>query len=286
MGNLLVWFGVLRYLGFFRTYNVLILTMKRAAPNVMRFLICAILIYAGFTFCGWLILGPYHIKVRLIRLYLSSTILIDGVFLFQFATLSTTSECLFALINGDDMFATFAGMSAKSSLLWWFCRFYLYTFISLFIYVVLSLFIALIMDAYETIKLYYQEGFPRSPLQDFITGPSFPSSGEGRDSREGEEDVSDSNQQQHLNHLILGLISSSEDGGGGGPPSPPYSINCCGHGGGSIHSQPHPHLGRAALSRQSSSNELTAGSILDTIVETICGCNTSINPEPVPPVER
>ena len=27
-GNLLVWFGLLRYLGFFKTYNVLILTMK------------------------------------------------------------------------------------------------------------------------------------------------------------------------------------------------------------------------------------------------------------------
>lgn len=68
------------------------------------------------------------------------------------------------------MFATFASMSNKSALLWWFCRFYLYSFISLFIYVVLSLFIALIMDAYETIKLYYTEGFPSSPLQDFING--------------------------------------------------------------------------------------------------------------------
>jgi hypothetical protein len=89
----------------------------------------------------------------------------------KFNSISTTSECLFALINGDDMFATFAGMSSKSALLWWFCRFYLYTFISLFIYVVLSLFIALIMDAYETIKLYYTEGFPRTALQEFVQGP-------------------------------------------------------------------------------------------------------------------
>lgn len=51
------------------------------------------------------------------------------------------------------MFATFAGLSARSQLVWWFSRFYLYSFISLFIYVVLSLFIALIMDAYETIKV-------------------------------------------------------------------------------------------------------------------------------------
>nr|MBE5724889.1 transient receptor potential cation channel, mucolipin ortholog [Cucujiformia] len=85
LGNLLVWFGVLRYLGFFKTYNVVILTLEKAAPQVARFLLCAALIYAGFTFCGWLVLGPYHIKFR---------------------SLSTTAECLFSLINGDDMFAT------------------------------------------------------------------------------------------------------------------------------------------------------------------------------------
>ncbi|XP_046434419.1 mucolipin-3-like [Neodiprion fabricii] len=146
-GNLLVWFGVLRYLGFFKTYNVVILTLKKAAPKVARFLICAILIYAGFTFCGWLILGPYHLKFR---------------------SLATTSECLFALINGDDMFATFSIMSFKSPMLWWYSRIYLYTFISLYIYVVLSLFISVIMDAYDTIKLYYRDGFPKSDLQSFV----------------------------------------------------------------------------------------------------------------------
>jgi len=147
VGNLLVWFGVLRYLGFFRTYNVVILTLKKALPHIWRFLLCALLLYAGFTFCGWLILGPYHIKFR---------------------SLSTTSECLFALINGDDMFATFSIMSDKSMVLWWFCRIYLYTFISLYIYVVLSLFISVIMDSYDTIKKYYNEGFPQSDLRKFM----------------------------------------------------------------------------------------------------------------------
>lgn len=133
------------------------------------------------------------------------------------------------------MFATFASMSSKSALLWWFCRFYLYTFISLFIYVVLSLFIALIMDAYETIKLYYTNGFPRSMLEEFVCGADI------------------SNQQS----------------------SPAYSTP--------DNSQSHiPH----ALSRQQSvASEMgrrmsvtTAGGLLDTIVETICGCNTP-NPD-------
>lgn len=147
LGNLLVWFGVLRYLGFFKTYNVVILTLKRAAPKISRFLLCALLIYAGFTFCGWLVLGPYHIKFR---------------------SLATTSECLFALINGDDMFATFTTMSSKSDMLWWFSRIYLYSFISLYIYVVLSLFISVIMDAYDTIKKYYKDGFPVNDLRQFM----------------------------------------------------------------------------------------------------------------------
>ncbi|XP_021924112.1 mucolipin-3-like isoform X2 [Zootermopsis nevadensis] len=146
-GNLLVWFGVLRYLGFFKTYNVVILTLKKAAPKVARFLLCALLIYAGFTFCGWLILGPYHMKFR---------------------SLASTSECLFALINGDDMYATFSIMSFKSPMLWWYSRIYLYCFICLYIYVVISLFISVIMDAYDTIKLYYKSGFPKSDLRVFV----------------------------------------------------------------------------------------------------------------------
>lgn len=72
---------------------------------------------------------------------------------FQFRSLSMVSECLFSLINGDDMFVTFAAMQQNSYLVWLFSQIYLYTFISLFIYMVLSLFIALITGSYETIKV-------------------------------------------------------------------------------------------------------------------------------------
>lgn len=63
------------------------------------------------------------------------------------------TECLFSLINGDDMYATFLNMRSKSYMVWLFSRVYLYSFISLFIYMVLSLFIAVITDTYETIKV-------------------------------------------------------------------------------------------------------------------------------------
>lgn len=74
-------------------------------------------------------------------------------FVLQFRTLNTVSECLFSLINGDDMFPTFKDMNQKSSLVWVFSRIYLYSFVSLFIYMILSLFITIITDTYTTIKV-------------------------------------------------------------------------------------------------------------------------------------
>ncbi|XP_032382386.1 mucolipin-2 [Etheostoma spectabile] len=145
--TLLVWVGVIRYLGYFQKYNVLILTMKAAFPKVLRFCCCAGMIYLGYTFCGWIVLGPYHEK---------------------FEGLSRVAECLFSLLNGDDMFTTFAQLKDKNTLVWLFSRAYLYSFISLFIYMVLSLFIALITDSYETIKRFQKDGFPLTDLQKFL----------------------------------------------------------------------------------------------------------------------
>ncbi|KAF7202356.1 mucolipin-2 isoform X1 [Nothobranchius furzeri] len=145
--TLLVWVGVIRYLGYFQKYNVLILTLKAAFPKVLRFCCCAGMIYLGYTFCGWIVLGPYHEK---------------------FEGLSRVAECLFSLLNGDDMFTTFAQLKDTNTLVWLFSRAYLYSFISLFIYMVLSLFIALITDSYETIKNYQRDGFPLTDLQKFL----------------------------------------------------------------------------------------------------------------------
>ncbi|XP_026201740.1 mucolipin-3 isoform X2 [Anabas testudineus] len=147
-GTMFVWIGVLRYMGFFRKYNILILTLRAAFPNVIRFICCAGIIYLSYCFCGWIVLGPYHEKFR---------------------TLNTVSECLFSLVNGDDMFPTFENMKQKSSLVWIFSRVYLYTFVSLFIYMILSLFITIITDTYDTIKQQQESGLPTSELQKFLS---------------------------------------------------------------------------------------------------------------------
>ncbi|KAF7689504.1 mucolipin-1a [Silurus meridionalis] len=158
--TLLVWVGVIRYFSFFQKYNILIVTLRAAFPNVIRFSCCVAVIYLGYCFCGWIVLGPYHVKFR---------------------SMSMVSECLFSLINGDDMFVTFSGMQESSLLVWIFSQLYLYTFISLFIYMVLSLFIALITGAYETIKHQTQEPLHITDLHAFIAEcKDTPSSGKFR----------------------------------------------------------------------------------------------------------
>ncbi|KAL3066844.1 hypothetical protein OYC64_016735 [Pagothenia borchgrevinki] len=147
ISTLMVWVGVIRYLTFFQKYNILIVTLRAAFPNVIRFCCCVAVIYLGYCFCGWIVLGPYHVKFR---------------------SLSMVSECLFSLINGDDMFVTFSEMQESSTLVWLFSQVYLYTFISLFIYMVLSLFIALITGAYETIKHQTQGPVHITDLHAFI----------------------------------------------------------------------------------------------------------------------
>lgn len=73
--------------------------------------------------------------------------------IFQFRTLGKSSEALFSLLNGDDMFATFFTINDTNTIVKIFGTVYIYVFVSLFIYVVLSLFIAIIMDAYEVIRV-------------------------------------------------------------------------------------------------------------------------------------
>ncbi|XP_061831644.1 mucolipin-3 [Nerophis lumbriciformis] len=148
LGTMFVWIGVIRYMGYFRKYNILILTLRAAFPNVIRFICCAGIVYLSYCLCGWIVLGPYHEKFR---------------------TLNTVSECLFSLINGDDMFPTFKNMKQKSNLIWIFSRVYLYTFVSLFIYMILSLFITIITDTYDTIKQQQQSGIPTSELHRFLS---------------------------------------------------------------------------------------------------------------------
>jgi mucolipin 3 len=45
LGNLLSWSGLLRYLSFFKKYNLLIVTLRKSFVHVLRFMLCTTLIY-------------------------------------------------------------------------------------------------------------------------------------------------------------------------------------------------------------------------------------------------
>ena len=57
------WCGILRFLSYFDKYNMLLLTLRLAMPSVLRFIVCAGILYIAFLLCGWLVMGPYHPKV-------------------------------------------------------------------------------------------------------------------------------------------------------------------------------------------------------------------------------
>ncbi|XP_034159286.2 mucolipin-3 isoform X1 [Pangasianodon hypophthalmus] len=145
--TLSAWIGVLRYLGFFQKYNILILTMRAALPSALRFSLCAVMIYISYCFCGWIVLGPHHENFR---------------------SFHTAAYCLLSMINGDEIYSTFTKLRERSTLVWIFSRFYIYSFVSIFTYMVLSLFIAIITDTYELIKKQQQDGEVFSDLQKFI----------------------------------------------------------------------------------------------------------------------
>ncbi|XP_067308378.1 mucolipin-3 isoform X2 [Pseudorasbora parva] len=146
--TMLVWVGVMRYLSFFQKYYILILTLQAALPNAIRFSICAVMIYLSYCFCGWIVLGPHHENFR---------------------TFNMVADCLFSMINGDEVYSTFKKLRDKTYVVWLFSRMYIYSFISLFTFMVLSLFIAIITDTYETIKHFQKRGAPLSELQAFLT---------------------------------------------------------------------------------------------------------------------
>lgn len=148
---LLVWIGLLRFLGYSKKYNVLLVTLKAATPSVLRFFVCVSLLFVGFMLCGWIVLGPFHPK---------------------FKTLTITAECLYSIVNGDDLFNTYAKIKEMKTptITWIFSKIYLYIFIALFIYVVLSLFIGIIGDTYERLK--DMGHLPETKVEKFLHEPA------------------------------------------------------------------------------------------------------------------
>lgn len=144
---MLVWLGVIRYLGFFAKYNVsspseptriillpwlksreilmppllpqlLILTLQAALPNVIRFCCCAAMIYLGYCFCGWIVLGPYHDKVLTDNFILTVLSVPNGSYFYDYYFLLI---CIFVCVQVGLELTYVAKMTLTS----WSCCLYL-----------------------------------------------------------------------------------------------------------------------------------------------------------------
>ena len=98
--------------------------------------------------------------------YTSSNNVECDILRLQFSTVMKASECLFSLVNGDDMYVTFSIISEDGPMaIYVFSRVYLYTFISLFIYFILNIFVSLIITTFETIKVTFVASSTSFPVE-------------------------------------------------------------------------------------------------------------------------
>ncbi|XP_053402653.1 mucolipin-1-like [Mercenaria mercenaria] len=82
LGCLFTWFSFLRYIRISHKFSLLFKTIRKAALDVLFFMVCVIIIFVGFWASTYVVLGPYHVK---------------------FKTKHSTAETLFSIINGDEI---------------------------------------------------------------------------------------------------------------------------------------------------------------------------------------
>ena len=105
-------------------------TLYLAFPELLKFLLCALILFIAFALTGWIVLGPFHEK---------------------FVDLNSSIESLFGLFNGDDIYNTFVMIDPDDDIVVYaYSRFFLYIFLALFIYAVLNLFTSLVITAYDS----------------------------------------------------------------------------------------------------------------------------------------
>ena len=124
LGCSLLWINLVRYLQYNRNYYMVILTMRRGGPRVLRFMVGVLPIMMGYAFFGMTYFGSESDR---------------------FETFGASMVTLFAVLNGDVIRETFLNLMPIYPVM---SQVYLYSFICLFMYVVLNVFIAIIEEAF------------------------------------------------------------------------------------------------------------------------------------------
>ncbi|XP_052815649.1 mucolipin-3-like isoform X2 [Mya arenaria] len=134
MGCLLGWISILRFLKINIKFSLLFHTLYYSFWNVFAFIVCAGVLFVGFFACAYVSLGVYHVK---------------------FASQESSAETLFSLINGDDVYNTFASLDDRlagdQKTVKLHRNIIVYSFVILFTIIMLNLIIALFNSAYENV---------------------------------------------------------------------------------------------------------------------------------------
>jgi mucolipin 3 len=113
------------FLNSFSVFNSL-----RSFKRNLRFVLSVVPLFMGFATCGVLVFSPYSSR---------------------FESLDQSAISLFALLNGDDVHATFLDLGPRFPYKV-FTNLYLFTFCMLFITAILNIFIFIIEDSYHAAK--------------------------------------------------------------------------------------------------------------------------------------
>jgi hypothetical protein len=131
LSSILTWTVIVQYFAHAPSFYVLITTLRRGFPSVLRFIIGALPILIGFALCGMILFGSYS---NLFRGFSNSIV------------------TLFSAANGDAVRDTFDGIYGQNTVIALFSRIYIISFIALFTYSVINIFILIMEDAYFTVK--------------------------------------------------------------------------------------------------------------------------------------
>eukprot|EP00762_Andalucia_godoyi_P002933 ANDGO_04222.mRNA.1 hypothetical protein len=130
-GCLCSWVNLVRYFEFSPKLYILILTLRRGMPNVLRFVFGVAPVFLGYCIFGTIVFGAY---------------------VHAFESIGSSAVTLFAVLNGDRIWDTFADIYNINPALGVISRIYLYTFICLFIYAVLNIFIHIMEEGFFSAK--------------------------------------------------------------------------------------------------------------------------------------
>ena len=143
----LAWVNLIQYLEFSPEHYLLILTLKNAFPEILRFLMCALLAWVGYSLFGISAFGQQSVL---------------------FKDLGSGLVVLFAAVNGDDIYEFFNELEDASTT--FVGRTYLYTFIVFFTWISLGVLISMVTRGYEKanaeVEALKQEDFDIEPHLD------------------------------------------------------------------------------------------------------------------------